>query len=338
MARPFAEQGVRTQIGHWRARAVTALEAWPIEVESVRLLLHGYNTSFAVRATDGSRYALRLSVNDHKTIPHLRAEMAWLAALAEDTDLSLPSPQPTRAGELFTIVPDAQLGRELPAALFAWLPGPNLGRWPRPDQVRALGRAMATLHGHSADWRLPQGCELPSIDTVLMNVPNRMHRDHPLLTDERRHVLGDAFDQVQGHYDAIFADAQQQVLHADLHGGNLKWHRGRLSVFDFDDAGIGVPLQDLAISAFYLRDRLDLEAELLAGYAEVLPLPAFSAEQYEAVLASRNLVLVNDTIGSSHARVRDGAELYVANTVVKLRHYLETGRFAHDVDGVVPAR
>ncbi|MBK8461165.1 MAG: phosphotransferase [Micropruina sp.] len=235
-------------------------------------------------------------------------------------------------------MPDVQLGRELPAALFAWLPGPNLGWSPRPDQVRALGRAMATLHDHSAGWRLPEGCDLPSIDTVLMNVPHRMHTDHPLLTDERRPVLVAAFDQVQRHYHAFFADAPRQVLHADLHGGNAKWHRGRLSVFDFDDAGIGVPLQDLAISAYYLRDRIDLEAELLAGYAEVRPLPTFSAEQYEAVVASRNLVLVNDTIGSSHAGVRDGAELYVANSVVKLRKYLQTGRFAHDADGVLPAR
>ena len=44
------------------------------------------------------------------------------------------------------------------------------------------------------------------------------------------------------------------MLHADLHNSNLKWCRGRLYVFDFDDSAIGVPMQDLAISAYYLRD------------------------------------------------------------------------------------
>ncbi|WP_432804233.1 phosphotransferase [Deinococcus taeanensis] len=30
-------------------------------------------------------------------------------------------------------------------------------------------------------------------------------------------------------------------MYADLHSGNLRWCRGRLSVFDFDDSGLGLP-------------------------------------------------------------------------------------------------
>ena len=133
----------------------------------------------------------------------------------------------------------------------------------------------------------------------------------------------------------MFGGAHRQLLHADLHVWNLKWYRGRLAGFDFDDCGIGVPAQDLAISAYYLRDDTEQEAALLEGYAQVQPLPAFTNPQFEAQVAGRNLVLLNDVIVSINAEYRAMMPRYVANTVTKLRHYLDTGEFRHDVPGLI---
>jgi len=124
-------------------------------------------------------------------------------------------------------------------------------------------------------------------------------------------------------------------FHADLHAGNLKWWRRRLAVFDFDDAGIGVPAQDLAIAAYYLRPAQDLEQAMLAGYAELRSLPDVTPAEFEAVVASRNLVLLNDVIATEHAEFRAILPNYVANTAVKLRAYLETGVYCHDVGGLL---
>ena len=103
----------------------------------------------------------------------------------------------------------------------------------------------------------------------------------------------------------MYAGQRPIVLHADLHGGNLKWHRGRLAVFDLDDAGFGVPALDLAISTFYLRAGAPgVEEALRQGYAEVRDLPDVSDEQFEALVAARQLLLANSLLASSTASLR----------------------------------
>lgn len=331
----FEERSVRGQVARLRPTALEALRAYPIEVVGLRLLQHGFNTTFRVDTVDGTRYALRINVNSRRTDANIAAEMAWLAAIAIDTDVWVPTPQRTSDGALMTHVFSPDLGRELPAALFAWLPGSTLGLKATHEQMRATGRATAMLHQHGARWSLPDGAELPAIDTVLMDVPDHLSGDHPLLDDEAHAVIDAAFAQIQGHYDSLFAGVRRQPLHADLHIWNLHWYRGRLAVFDFDDSGIGVPAQDLAISAYYIRDSLAQEAALLAGYQEVQPLPAFTIAQYEAMVASRNLVLLNDIVTTKNAEFLAMLDRYVPRSVTKLRAYLDTGVFRHDVPGLI---
>jgi Ser/Thr protein kinase RdoA (MazF antagonist) len=94
---------------------------------------------------------------------------------------------------------------------------------------------------------------------------------------------------------------------------------------------LGAPVQDLAIAAYYLRDRDDLVAAMLEGYQEARPLPSFTAAQFEAVVASRNLVILNDIVVTENADFRAMAPEYVARSVLKLRHYLETGTYRHEL-------
>lgn len=115
---------------------------------------------------------------------------------------------------------------------------------------------------------------------------------------------------------------------------DLKWPQGHLAVFDFDDCGLGVPALDLAISAFYLGSG-DASAEkaLLSGYASVSPLPHVRTEVFEGLVASRQLLLANDLLGSTTAQWRGQGDDYLRVSVDRLRAWLETGRFSH----VVPA-
>ncbi|MDP2292196.1 MAG: phosphotransferase [Actinomycetota bacterium] len=332
----FEERSVRGQVARLRPTALEALRAYPIEVTGLRLLQHGFNTTFRVDTADGTRYALRVNVNSRRTEANIAAEMAWLAALATDTELWVPTPQRTRDGALMTHVFSPDLGRELPAALFAWLPGRTLGTKATREQMRATGRATAILHQHGAQWRMPDGAGLPAIDTILMDVPDNLSGEHRLLDDDAHAVIDAATAQIQGHYDTLFAGAARQPLHADLHIWNLHWYRGRLAVFDFDDSGIGVPVQDLSISAYYIRDNLAQEAALLDGYQEVRPLPSFTTDQYEAMVASRNLVLLNDIVTTTNAEFLAILDRYVPRSITKLRAYLDTGVFRHDVPGLVP--
>lgn len=334
---PFALAGADEQVRRLTAVARRALPCWGMRDAELELLQHGYNTTFAVAST-GLRFALRINVNAHKELPHLIAELAWLDALDRDTELTVPVPQPTSTGDFFTLVDSPDHDRQLPVVLYSWLEGVDLGHKPTRDQLRATGRMTAILHAHAAGWQIPPGADLPRIDTPLMNVPNRLAGGHPALPADGQVVLAEAMERIQHHYDAVLSRERVRPIHADLHGHNLRWFTDRhgverLAVFDFDDAGLGVPVQDLAISAYYLRPDPGQEDRLLAGYAEVAPLPAYTTDEFEAIVASRNLVLANDMVATENAEFQKWAPRYLAATIARMRHFLDTGRYRIDAPG-----
>lgn len=325
----------RAQVARIRRVAEAAIGHYEVEPVRMRLLCHEFNTTFRFDTADGRRFALRVNVNSDKQPGNLDAELAWLAALADEADVRVPMPLPTRAGEFRTSAWCDELGRDLPVVVMSWLPGKDLAEG-TPESVRALGRTMAVLHEHAAGWEPPPGCWFPSLERVLVDQPDRLADEHPVLGDAGRAVLVAAHDAAQRATDAVLRRGVRHPLHADLHGGNAKWSRGRVAVFDFDDAAVGTPVQDLAISSYYLRDDETLEASLFEGYAEVRPLPDVAPDEFEALLAARNLVLVNDVLAGRGAADRDFGPAYIRNTVTKLAAFLDTGRYRHRVPGLEP--
>ena len=333
----FATLSTRAQVARLRVTALEALRQYPITVTALKLLNHGFNTTFGVRTAAGQRFALRLNVNSRRTQQQLSAESAWLEALGRDTDLNLPVPQPNREGRLNSSVYSPDLNRDLTATLFSWLLGKDLGDDATPAQMREVGRAAATLHRHALRWRFPTGAALVSLEHPLMDSPNNFGMETPLLDDDAHSVIDAVFARVSAALHDLFARDTPRALHADLHTWNLKWARGKLYVFDFDDSGIGVPALDLAIAAYYLRPEEALEAALLEGYQTVAPLPVYSSAEYEAIIAGRNLVLLNDLLVNTTAELTALLPRYVPNSLTKLRSYLETGVFKHDLAGLIPA-
>lgn len=316
-----------------RQVAHVALQHWPIDVTSIRLLQHSFNTTFRVDAKDGRCFALRINVNSRRTVDNLRAEAQWLHSLAQQPlSFDTPAPQATTAGQLFVTVPAPAVGRDVSAMLMSWLPGRDIGEEPPLARLQAVGRATAELHRHGAQWRPGDGADLPRYLDSLAGEPERLS-SHELIPEGGAEVIAavrraadDAFDQLAG--DGV------QPTHTDLHGWNTKWNAGRLAVFDFDDSAWSVPALDLAVSAYYLRPYSAGEAALLDGYRAVAELPACSPSQFEALVAGRNLVLMNDLVVNSTAELTAMLPRYFRNSVVKLRHYLDHGEFRHDVPGL----
>src|SRR6478752_2634801 len=346
MVKPFADVTTRTQVARLRVLANKALPEWGLADASLRLLNHGYNTTFRVDAIDGRRFALRVNTQPHKTAAHLQGEVAWLEALSRETDLRVPTPQRTHTGALSALVESPDHSRRLPVVLFSWLDGRNLGtHWSR-EQARAAGALMATLHDHAERWKMPTGAAFSDFRSVLTDLPNRLG-DHPALDAASSVVLERARARAQALQDEVFVANPSMPLHADLHGGNLKWQQDGVStstapsalrVFDFDDAGYGPPGLDLAITAYYLRDASDTEAALRDGYASVRALLPVTDEQFAGMVAGRNLLLVNDVIEQPNADLRAIVPRYVANSVLRLRNWLETGQYRRDVPGLAAAQ
>ncbi|MGC5076819.1 phosphotransferase enzyme family protein [Agrococcus sp. DT81.2] len=322
----YDERSEAEQIDALRPIALRAADAFGLDVERMEVVLHAYNTTFAVDAADGRRFALRVGTNSHSTLANALAQQAWVRAIAEQTDVVVPVPLRTPDDRWAVEVDAPVLGRAALVTIASWLDGDDADAL-TADAARALGRTMATLHAHAAGWSLPPGGALPRFDIPLFGDEDALDRAPGLSADDRS-VLTLARARTGEVFERLHRGARLRPLHADLHGGNLKWREGRLAVFDFDDAGLGLPALDLAISAFYLRaDDPVQEESMIEGYAEVAPLPRIGPADFEALVAARQLLLANSLLVTTTADLRAQAEDYTRVSVARLRHWLATGRF-----------
>lgn len=314
------------QVEALRPAALEAAGAFGLEVARVEPVLHGYNTTFAIDDERGRRFALRVGTNSHSTREHAAAQQAWLADLAEHTDVRVPRPLRALDGRWSVEVDSPPLGRSVLVTVASWLEGPD-ARELDEDAAGELGRTMARLHEHAARWRPPEGSSLPRLDAPLFGDADLLS-DAAGLDPRERSVLAEARERAADAFERLHRGAELRPIHADLHGGNLKWHDGRLAVFDFDDCGLGLPVLDLAISAFYLRGGDPApERALLAGYRELAPLPEGSTADFEALVAARQLLLANALLSSSTASLRAEALPYLRTSLGRLEHWLRTGAF-----------
>jgi Ser/Thr protein kinase RdoA (MazF antagonist) len=314
-----------SQVEVLRGVALRAAEAFGLVVADLALVIHAYNTTFRLDTADGRRLALRVNTNSASTPAHIAAQQAWLHALAAETSVLVPDPVPVPGGGWHVEVDCPPWGGPLSATVASWLDGDDVGQCDE-EQARALGRTMATLHDHAEGFTLPPGASLTNFDEPLFHDRDLLSQaELPAGSGE---VLAASLRECGRRFDEVYAAARPRVLHADLHGGNLKWHEGRLGVFDLDDAGLGVPALDLAISTFYLRGADPATEEALReGYAEVGALPDVTGEQFEALVAARQLLLANSLLASSTASLRAEAAAYLEVSVERLRGWLDTGRF-----------
>ncbi|MFW2334767.1 phosphotransferase enzyme family protein [Ilumatobacter sp.] len=335
----FADLSDRAQVDRLRAVALEALAHYPVEPARLRLLMHDFNTTFRVDTTEGAKFALRVDVNRRKPVAALEAELAWLAAIDQDTRVVVPAPLAADDGRLHVPVTVDGVEGELNVAVMSWLPGKDLDE-PTVPATFELGRQMAMLHDHASAWTLPAGVEFPAIDSVFMDSPDRLRPGHELISDEQRALLVEVLDRVEPTFHEMIEAGERMPIHGDLHQWNVKWLRGKMSVFDFDDAGIGVPAQDLAITAFYLPDdderRSEMRQALFEGYRTVRELPRFTDEQFNAALAGRTLVLLNELVDMTSGESRNLVSKYLGNVVARMRSYLDTGVYRARVPGVVP--
>ena len=315
------------QVEVLRPVALAAAEAFGLEVARMEVVLHAYNTTFAVDTPDGRRVALRVGTNSKSTPANVVAQQSWQRAITEQTDVVVPDPlrAPTAGGSWPS-------PRRRSAATSS-SPGPRGSRGRTPasgtsEWAHALGRAMATLHLQAPRGRCRRR-RAPAVRHAAVRRRGRPPRRRAG-PGRPREVVAEATERRRPRSPRS-TPGQPIPLHADLHGGNLKWHEGRLAVFDFDDSGIGVPLLDLAISTFYLRRAgTDGEPALREGYAEVAPLPEGLDEHLEPLVAARQLLLANSLLDSTTAAMRAQAEDYVHVTLARLRHWLDTGHFVLD--------
>jgi Ser/Thr protein kinase RdoA (MazF antagonist) len=260
--------------------ATQALAAWG-GGSAPRLISHRENAVFAVTLRDGRRAALRLHRPGYNSAEEIKSELWWTGAL---TDAGFPAPAPvaTKSGALMQHMPDGQI-----ATMIGWVDGAQIGAGGTPlagtmaEQTalyRQLGALLAQLHTTSDALFLPGDFQRRdwNLEGFLGEAPlwGRFW-ENPLLDDTTRPLILKARQKAVEELTAYAPNADHGLIHADALRENVFRTGDRLTLIDFDDAGFGFRMYDLAVtlSQSLMDDNFEaLKTALLEGYARHRPL------------------------------------------------------------------
>lgn len=277
------------------AELAAALAPWGLQEAGISFVAGRENRVFRVRSTAGD-FALRLKRPGYRSDAELLSELQWLEAMHR-AGLHVPCPVPSQQGRLLESVAGQRVD------LLSWLPGRPLGasREPlalaEPEAVfHRLGRETARLHDACDAWVRPADFTRCAwdIDGLLGEAPvwGRFW-ENPTLDAPTRRLFED-FRAAATHTLLQRAETLDYgLIHADLVRENVMLDgTTRIGMLDFDDAGFGFRLFDLATTL--LKNLAEpnypsLKAALLAGYTQVR---ALDLELLELFIALRALTYV----------------------------------------------
>lgn len=318
----------RTELAGLRGLAGRALAAYPVVDPRVRLVAHGWNTTYRVDSAAGT-HLLRVHRAAITGVDQIEAELAWLDALARDTALPVPRVVRRRDGAPATVL-DGRV-----CVLLSWTPGRFLETGLRPAHLHQVGGLLAALHTHTDRWRLPAGVTgrgLYGVDDASWRDPDQLD---PATVDRVSTVAQGVYGEDSGAVVHAFLEHLRAVttglegyglLHGDLHQENFLFTPGsRVAAIDFDDCGFGHHAYDLAIPVAELSFRDDvaeLRAALLAGYRAVRPLGDAAEAAIDSFIEMKRLQLMFWVIDRRHGDAADWWHRAVTKDLAALRSFL----------------
>jgi Ser/Thr protein kinase RdoA (MazF antagonist) len=281
--------------------ARAALARWPVQVARLEPLKVRENAVFAAHLNDGGRVIVRVHRLGYHSDDALESEHLWMSALAA-VGIAVPRALYSRAGRAFEKIEVEGLPGARQVDVFEWIDGCQLGSVeqglvagaPVASTYGALGEIAARMHSAACAWSAPPGFRRHSWDAPgLVGESPFWGRfwDLEALTAEQRHF----FERLRSYVAqdlASFGEGTDRfgLIHADLVPENVLATAEGLKVIDFDDAGYGWHLFEMATSLYFIRREPCYEearAGLLEGYRRVRPLSASHERLLPLFLAAR---------------------------------------------------
>lgn len=336
-----AETGPRVPLSDFQELARRAVLLWDVDVVALEPIKVRENAVFRVCARDGGRAALRIHRRGYHSAAALRSEFQWAEALRR-SGIDAPHAIPSRAGRQFEEVGGPESVGMRQVDLLAWMDGVQLGSVESGlagdaagirSAYRAIGALAARMHNQASRWQRPAGFVRHAWDL------EGLVGEHPLwgrfweledLTPAQLTVVEKARARLRVDL-ARFgtSDDRYGLIHADLVPENVLVNGDRFAVIDFDDAGYGWHLFELATTLYFVRTEEyypSIVEALISGYREHRALPDAHLRYLPAFLAARGLTY----LGWVHTRRGEPAAQELAPMLTELAlaaasHYLAEG-------------
>jgi Ser/Thr protein kinase RdoA (MazF antagonist) len=293
-----------------RAAVDSMLAAYGLQAANVRLVARldcdVYRVSLACATEGDGDYSLRIYPESKSDIAPIEAEVAWLAALA-DEGVHVPRPVGDRQGKVIHPWRSAPGATPRHAVLLRWLRGQMFDRGLTPARLRGVGSMTAQLHRVATPLTQSGAIATPRLAyaTDLAQWAREPKTRPGFLSEAQGALACEAAARLVGELNALPQDAGSfGFVHGDLHLWNILFWRGAAGAIDFSDCGWGHRALDLASTLQYLKFPLannhdhraqygHLHAALLDGYASVQALPAKVEQQIDLYLTARLFVTLD---------------------------------------------
>ncbi|MBT4519863.1 MAG: phosphotransferase [Halieaceae bacterium] len=302
------------QLLAFNALALASLEKWDIDPGSkLSLIKHRENAVYELMTPDGGRYALRIHRAGYHSDAALRSELQWMSAL-NAAGLLTPQSVKTRTNDWFAVLQEGTSGERYQVDMLSWVDGKALGSVEQglSDDVatlaanyRQVGVLAARLHKLTESWPKPEGFTRHAWDIDGCFAEHAVwgrYRDLEVLTPEQMATLDAASEALTTLLSDLGRGPEVYgLIHCDLLPENLLGSGEDIYLIDFDDAGFGWYLFEIATSLFFLLGEPyfdDVSSALIEGYRSERALPDKQLALLPAFFLLRALVY----LGWAHTR------------------------------------
>jgi Ser/Thr protein kinase RdoA (MazF antagonist) len=256
-----------------------AVEFWDCIIGAPKFVMQRENAVYKIRTKTGFA-ALRIHRPDYHSRIEIESELQWMAHLAQ-SNLQVPIPYQTRNGTFLAEVEGDQR-QVFILDLLSWIEGEPLGKSRVPltfskDSLKHiffdLGCNLALMHHASDQWKLPNNFQRHALDKEgLLGDTAAWGKfwEASCLTSDERQLLIQARNWATEKIDLLSTGgADYGLIHADLVRENILIANGKTRFIDFDDAGFGFRMFDLATALIKNREEPHYHAmkdALIAGY------------------------------------------------------------------------
>jgi Ser/Thr protein kinase RdoA (MazF antagonist) len=246
-----------------QALAHIALHDWDLKVADLAPIKVRENAVFRIDLAGGGRAVLRVHRSGYHSDAELDSEFVWMRAL-QAAGISVPRVIRSRHGRDFEVIATSARGtRQID--VFEWIDGRQLGSVEGgisgddaaiAKQYHMIGAIAARMHNHAAAWQRPTGFRRHAWDAAgLVGEQPFWGRFWELaaLTPAQKSLLAHVRLKIAGELAAYgMSPDRYGLIHADLVPENLLIDGHRVQVIDFDDAGFGWHLFELATSLYFI--------------------------------------------------------------------------------------